>query len=60
MPKSNEMTLCHKIATFFCFFSFGRQLGSKTKKRSPEAIEQIASGFLFYRLWLKLHSFVSA
>lgn len=26
-------------ATFFCFFSFGRLLGSKTKKRGPEAIK---------------------
>jgi len=33
--------------TFFCFFSFGRLLVSKTKKRSPEVICLIASGLLF-------------
>ena len=36
-----------EIATFFCFFSFGRLLTSKTKKRSPEVICLIASGLLF-------------
>jgi hypothetical protein len=34
-------------ATFFCLCSFGRLLGSKTKKRSPEAICSITSGLLY-------------
>ena len=47
MPKSKEMTLRHKIATFFCFFSFGRLLTSKTKKRSPEAMKNHFGTFVF-------------
>lgn len=48
MPKSKEMTLRHKIATFFCFFSFGRLLGSKTKKRNPEVMKN-HFGISFFR-----------
>jgi len=34
-------------ATFFCFFSFGRLLVSKTKKRSPEAMKNHFGTFVF-------------
>ena len=36
-----------EIATFFCFFSFGRLFASKTKKRSPEAMKNHFGTFVF-------------